>query len=264
MCAYQILTDRERLESYLRGTPDLNLYHIGDLDDFFWPHTRWYARVREGQIRALTLFYTCEDPPVLLAITHHNQEAMSALLGDLIPDLPDRVYAHLSPGMIRYFKYRYATVHHGKHYKMTLVRPEDVYYWDTYRVVPLGIEDLERLEVLYSAAYPETWFNPRMLETDTYVGIPDADGRLLSAGGVHVYSSRYRVAALGNIATLPEERGQGLAALVTAGCCKRLLEQVDLIGLNVRRDNHAAIRAYQKVGFEVVGVYDEWMLSSEE
>ena len=263
MCAYQTLSDRSQLESYLRRSPDLNLYHLGDLDDFFWPHTRWFARLRAGQIRALALFYTGEDPPVLLAIAHRNHEAMAALLADLVPDLPGRVYAHLSPGLIRHFKSRYETVHHGRHHKMNLVRPGDLDFWDTSQVIPLTSADQPRLEALYAAAYPETWFNPRMLETGTYVGIPDADGRLLSAGGVHVYSSRYRVAALGNIATLPEQRGRGLASLVTAGCCQRLLERVDLIGLNVRADNAPAIRAYQKVGFEVVGNYDEWMMEGQ-
>ena len=51
--------------------------------------------------------------------------------------------------------------------------------------------------------------------------------------------------------------------MVTAGCCKRLLETVDLIGLNVRSDNAPAIQAYQQIGFEKVGEYHEWMLTRE-
>jgi predicted GNAT family acetyltransferase len=77
---------------------------------------------------------------------------------------------------------------------------------------------------------------------------------------VHVYSAEYRVAALGNITTHPDHRGRGLATAVTAGCCKHLLESVELIGLNVRADNAAAIRAYEKIGFEVRAVYHEWMM----
>lgn len=41
---------------------------------------------------------------------------------------------------------------------------------------------------------------------------------------------------------------------------ERRLADVDLIDLNVRSDNDAAIRAYCKVGFEVAGKYDEWMM----
>jgi RimJ/RimL family protein N-acetyltransferase len=58
----------------------------------------------------------------------------------------------------------------------------------------------------------------------------------------------------------PDHRGRGLATAVTAGCCKHLLESVELIGLNVRADNQAAIRAYEKIGFETRAVYHEWMM----
>ncbi len=262
MPGYEILSDKLLIEAHLRLAPDLNLYHLGDLDEFFWKETRWYARIDGGEIRALALLYTGEDPPVLLAITHNNEEAMSALLNDLIPDLPERVYAHLSPGLDRMFRPVYSAEDHGKHYKMSLVRPKALELWDTSAVIPLSMADLPRLEALYAAAYPDTWFNPRMLETGQYLGIEDEDGRLLCVAGVHVYSPEFRVVALGNITTLPEERGRGLGSTVMAGCCQRLLESVDLIGLNVRCDNLAAVKTYQKVGFEVVGVYQEWMFRS--
>src|SRR5438093_529591 len=85
-------------------------------------------------------------------------------------------------------------------------------------------------------AVGRNWFDPRMLETGHYYGIRQ-DGTLLSIAGVHVYSPRYRVAALGNITTRPAARGHGLATLVTAKLCQELLRSVDEIGLNVRADN---------------------------
>ena len=99
-----------------------------------------------------------------------------------------------------------------------------------------------------------------MLETGQFVGIEDRVGQLVCVAGVHVYSPAYRVAALGNITTHPDYRGQGLAAAATAALCKRIFSDVDVIGLNVRSDNTAAIRAYHKVGFTKVADYDEWML----
>ena len=144
--------------------------------------------------------------------------------------------------------------------KMTLTDPGRLAVRDTRQVFPLTTADLAELQALYTVAYPGNWFNPRMLETGQYVGLRDADGALVCAAGVHVYSAEYRVAALGNIATHPGHRGRGLAAITTAGCCQRLLQTVDLIGLNVRADNAAAIRAYEKIGFEVRAVYHEWMM----
>ena len=54
-----------------------------------------------------------------------------------------------------------------------------------------------------------------MLETGKYFGIR-REGILVSVAGIHVYSPEYDVAALGNITTHPDFRGQGLGRKVTA------------------------------------------------
>jgi len=256
-----LCSDRGALETYLRCYSHLNYYPLGDLDDFFWPDTRWYVSKTGENIQAVVLLYKGADPVVLLAILNENRKPLTGLLEALVPGLPDTVYAHLSPGLEQVFQTRYDLDHHGEHYKMTLTDPTALDKIEISEVIPLKVRDQSRLEALYASAYPGNWFNPRMLETGQYTGIQDDAGRLLSAGGIHVYSPAYRVAALGNITTLPEARGHGLATAVTAGLCKQLLKTVDLIGLNVRTDNLAAIRSYQKTGFEVVGIYNEWMLS---
>lgn len=260
MNAPQICRDKHRLENYLRRCPELNYYHLGDLDDFFWPDTRWYISEKENTIDAVVLLYTAGDPIVLLAIVNDNQPRLSQLLENLIPSLPIQVYAHLSPGLESLFETTFSLEHHGEHYKMTLTNPDALDRIVTSEVIQLDEADLPRLEALYAAAYPGNWFNPRMLKTGQYVGIEDQNGVLLCAAGIHVYSPAYRVAALGNITTLPDQRGRGLATSATAGLCKQLLQSVDVIGLNVRTDNPAAIHAYQKAGFTISGVYNEWML----
>ncbi len=181
------LTDKSQIAAYLRKSPGINLYHLGDLDDFFWPHTRWLARMDGETITALALIYTGEDPPVLLAILNENQAEMRALLADLIPYLPEEVYAHLSPGMEDCFSGSYTLDDHGRHDKMQLTAPGKLVQADTRSVISLTVEDLPRIQALYQAAYPETWFNPRMLETGQYVGIEDESGRLVSVAGIHVY-----------------------------------------------------------------------------
>ena len=98
-----------------------------------------------------------------------------------------------------------------------------------------------------------------MLKTGQYIGYR-VDGRLLSVGGVHVYSPTYRVAALGNITTHPDFRNQGLGRAVTAKLCISLREKVDVIGLNVKQDNRSALRVYQSLGFNISVEYGEFSL----
>ena len=254
--------DKKQIETFLLKHRHVNYYHLGDLDDFFWPYTSWYALEDEGEIKALNLFYIGIDPAVLLAIVNENYTEMQTLLKTSLPFLPPSFYAHLSPGLEKVFEKDYSLNHNGEHYKMNLTEETSLAKIDTFAVVPLTTKNLDELNDFYQASYPGNWFDPRMLETGQYVGIRGEDGKLVSVAGIHVYSLEYKIAAIGNITTLPNKRGQGLGTMATAGLCKKLLETVDMIGLNVRSDNPAAIRTYEKIGFEVVATYHEWMVSS--
>src|SRR5262249_21249929 len=107
---------------------------------------------------------------------------------------------------------------------------------------------------------PANWFVPRMLETGFYFGMR-LSGTLVSVAGVHVYSQEYKVAALGNITTRPEVRGQGLATAATARLCQELLRAgIDCIGLNVNADNRSAVACYRKLGFQRWADYGEYTL----
>jgi len=77
--------------------------------------------------------------------------------------------------------------------------------------------------------------------------------------GIHVYSPKYKVAALGNICTHPDFRGKGWGRAVTAKLCKSLLQEIEYIGLNVKANNKTAISLYEKLGFEIVSSYFEFM-----
>ncbi len=256
------ITDKQRLEAFLLRRPELNFYHLGDLDDFFWPYTEWLALESGDEIRALALVYSGVEPPVLLAIENDNPAEMRALLETARPELPAQIYSHLSGGLEAALQPRYQMQTHGEYRKMALRHLERLAAIDTADVVPLTPAHEAELRGLYAAAYPGNWFDARMLETGQYVGIRDAAGELAAVAGIHVYSPVYRIAGLGNITVRGEQRGRGLATRVTAGLCQQLLGTVSHIGLNVRADNAAAIRAYEKCGFEVAGTYYEWMLTA--
>ena len=72
-----------------------------------------------------------------------------------------------------------------------------------------------------------------------------------------MYSTVYRVAAIGNVTTHPNYRNRGLAKAVTAALCQSLVGVVDHIGLNVKQENFAAVECYRQLGFKVCGLYHE-------
>jgi ribosomal protein S18 acetylase RimI-like enzyme len=243
--------DRAVLAELLARDPVLHAYQLGDLDDFFWPYTSWYRR--DDQV---ALLYHGVEPPTLLAFAAPERtDDLAALLVEAAPVLPAGLWAHLSPGLEATVARWYEVTDSAPHHRMALTDARRLA-----RVSPAGQvldrADLPALHVLYAAAYPGNWFDPRMLDTGQYVGIR-AGGGLVAVAGVHVWSPTWRVAALGNVTTHPQARGRGLAAAAVAALCARLRDTVEHVTLNVRADNTAAVRLYARLGFARVADFTE-------
>ncbi|MCI4066594.1 GNAT family N-acetyltransferase [Micromonospora sp. R77] len=235
--------DRTVLAALLARDPVRHAYQLGDLDDFFWPYTSWFRRGDQ-----VALLYHGVELPTLLAFGGPADRAeLAALLAELAPVLPARLWAHLSPGLSAALTDRFVVTEAADHHRMALTDPARLA-----TVAPagevLGRADLPALLALYAAAYPGNWFDPRMLDTGQYVGVRDG-GELVAVAGVHVWSPAWRVAALGNVTTHPRVRGRGLASAAVAALCGRLRDGVDHVALNVRADNLAAVRLYERLGF---------------
>jgi ribosomal protein S18 acetylase RimI-like enzyme len=250
------LRDKERIEEFLRRNCDLHVYSLGDLDDFFWPHTTWLGREASGRLEDIVLIYRGRAVPTVIGLSE-RPDAMREFVAAASPLLPERFHAHLSPGVEEALRGSYAIEPRGAHCKMALRSVSQVGAVDCSRVEQLSETDQGALLRFYDASYPGNWFDQRMLETKQYFGLRQGE-RLVSVAGVHVYSRRYRVAALGNIATDPAHRNRGYGKLVTARLCQALLEEVDHVGLNVKADNEAAMRCYRSLGFEIIGSYGEF------
>ena len=240
------------------GNIPIFLSVLGDLDDFFWPSTTWYGRREDRELRDIVLVYSGQTVPTVIG-EGEQPDGLRGLLAEIAPHLPQRFHAHLSPGVEPFFQDTHTIRPHGGHYRMTLRDSEGVSDTEDPKVVAMGPAHLSEALVLYQQSYPENWFDARMLETGRYYGLWDA-GQMVSVAGVHVYPRRYRVAALGNIATHPAHRGKGYGTRVTAHLCRTLRDEVDHIRLNVKADNVAAIRCYQRLGFEIVARYAEFDL----
>jgi ribosomal protein S18 acetylase RimI-like enzyme len=254
------LHDKKEIEPFLRRNVYLHIYGIGDLDDFFWPYTTWYAWKEDKEIQAIALLYSGRTFPVFVALS--ETDSMKHLVQSILHLLPCRFHAHLSPGVEATLEEKYKMKSHGKHYKMALSDKSSLYDIDCSQVIHLQSNDLDEILQLYKEGYPGNWFDTRMLETKQYFGIR-RENRLVSIAGIHVYSEKYKVAALGNIVTHPDYRSDGLGKSVTAKLCQSLSKQVDHIGLNVKSDNEIAISMYKRLGFEIIGSYWEYTVESK-
>jgi ribosomal protein S18 acetylase RimI-like enzyme len=257
------LHDKAQIEAFLRQDVAMNLYALGDLEDRFFRYTIWYAQPDDhGEIKHLALVYLGLHPPILLSFDH-DLAGQKAFLANLSQFLPDRLYTLLSVGAVKGLSDHFEARPYGLHYRMMLTQPEMPRKVTAIEAMLLNDEHLPAITNLYYGGHKETWFDPWLLETQQYFGIwcPNQPHQLASIAGVHCFSPEYGVAAIGNVTTHPDYRGRGLAQKTTARLCQSLAGHVQHIGLNVKADNAAALAVYDKLGFQVAGHYEEFMLS---
>jgi len=252
------LHDKDMIETFLRSNVFLHIYSLGDLDEFFWPYTTWYALTDATGIRAIALMYTGGNLPCFHVLGEDDNAVYTEeLLRCLIGILPRRFHAHLTLGSESILAERYDLRPFGRHDRMALMDKSLLTNIDTSEAEGLSMSNLGEIMSFFEQAYPGNFFEPKMLETKQYYGIRQS-GKLVSVAGVHVCSARYRIAALGNIATHPDYRGRGYCRIAGAKVCKSLLKEVVDIGLNVKADNISAIKCYEKLGFEAIGSFGEF------
>lgn len=276
MSVVRKITVKAELEHYFKTNEILlHLYEIGDLDDFFWNQTSWYALIQEpDDTEFIALVYSGASPPVVIALGHNVGSGIELLQRmHTTHILPARFYSHLSLGLSEAFTMQCDSEHYGKYFKMGLKNSILAKAAAIPGTELLLASDLPQIETFYRVHYPDNWFDARMLETMQTFGVwssgmsgtsGENKRELLAIAGVHVFSVEYSVAALGNIATHNEHRGQGLARRVTAALVQSLLQNgIQHIGLNVQADNHAAVACYTKLGFVHVADFEEIMWSAK-
>jgi GNAT superfamily N-acetyltransferase len=250
--------DLAAIRAFLRRAPYLHAYELGDLDPREAPHTTWLAA---DPVDAVALIYRGLTVPTLIGLADGDPAALCRLIAGAADALPRRFYAHLTEGIEAVLAPRYTLTRLGDHLKMALVgAPASIDAGaDDAAIVRLGPAHADEAARFYAAAYPASYFEPVNLERGPYLAIYDDRG-IAAIAGVHVYSPVERVASLGNIATRGDARGRGHARRVTAALCRLLRDDIEILGLNVRGDNAAAISCYRAVGFEVRHAYSEWRL----
>ncbi|MBY8984568.1 MAG: GNAT family N-acetyltransferase [Candidatus Lokiarchaeota archaeon] len=249
------ITDKDTL--YNRFTKDIFLYayHIGDLDDFFFPDCTWFGLEENGQLKEVILLFRGLKVPTLLIFG--STEKVPYLIERIINKLPDRFYCHYQDDFHKFLESDYNMTFLGTHLKMRFQdKLTDLSIINTNDTTPFKDDDELNLLSLYQTAYPNSYFTPHMLKTGKYYGIK-AGEKIVSVAGVHVFSPKYNIAVLGNITTHPDFRGRGLAKRSIVRLLKSFDGIVDQIGLNVKKDNLIALQLYKRLGFEIHSTYKE-------
>jgi ribosomal protein S18 acetylase RimI-like enzyme len=245
------LTDVGAIRAILETQRPWAAYALADLEPEAFAHSTWCTP--EDGASALALVYQAFSIPVLLtvgaaaALRRVLDEVDAALAGS------PEVYGVVRPDVLPLLAQRLHLPQPRLMYRMLLdsQRFEPV---PTPDVVPLGPADLETLQKLYADGLPvgeaPEFFLPSMLREGIYVGVWDGS-QLLAVAGTHVLAAAEGVAAIGNVYTRRDRRGQGLGARVTSAVTTLLLERrIRTIVLNVRQSNAVAVRLYQRLGFQ--------------
>lgn len=245
--------DHRGLVELFARRPDVHPYGLGDLDEPYWTGSTWW---RAGDAAAGLVHLPGSDVPVVYAVTAESPDATLDLLGAIAPQLPDHLVINGVTGLLEPLRSHFGHDWVTPYWKMHLARPDRLPTPDP-AAEPVGRAQLEELVDLFDvASSPEAFFTPELLDSGFYFGRRH-HGRLVAVAGIHVCSLDHDVAALGNIATHPDHRRQGLAEGLVGAVCGALLAEVGVVGLNVGQANTAALALYRAVGFDIVLDYEE-------
>jgi predicted GNAT family acetyltransferase len=243
------IKDKSSIQKFLLQDPYLHIYEMGDLQDKLFKHITWHAALEKGEIKALGMLYMTREPLFFL-LEDKNHDAAKALAENIAGILPEKAYCHLSKGLSAILGKTHDVEMMGNFLKMKLTGDilvdQSIRYPEyTYR---MNTKDFEIINEYLKKVNPKAFFVHGMLDYGKYFCIRK-NNEIISMAGVHLYSEEYGIAAIGNIVTDEKYRGRGFAKSVTASLCRDIWGRVKYIGLNVRSDNTAAIRAYERIGF---------------
>ncbi|HWC95329.1 MAG TPA: GNAT family N-acetyltransferase [Candidatus Sulfopaludibacter sp.] len=231
----QRLTDKDTIRRLLNADREWSIYPLADLDEGLFEHCEWW-----GLASALAMVFRAIAirPIFVIGDAASTQELLAAMT-------ESSGYLNLRQHQLDAAEtvYRFRTRHQMRRMILDDFRPR---VGDT---EVLGPKDCEEIETLYQSGDGGIAFAPFQLGTGLFRGVR-RKGELVAVAGAQVASCAERVAAIGNIFTRPDCRGQGLAQTVTSAVVSAIRGAgIPTIGLNVECANAAAIRAYEKIGF---------------
>ena len=245
--------DRSLLLTILEEDRLFAAYAIADMDDAEFPRTRWGIALEADRPVAVAMEYRGISPQHLFVMG--DREGIAGILRDVIST---RVaYLATKPETVPALTERYRVDPPTDMVRMVVDR--DTFLPVVGDAVRLDVGDTRHLNRLYELGLT-AWLPPEAVAAGIYYGVRRGT-RLIAAAGTHVISATYGLAAVGNVFTNREYRGQGYAKIVTSAVTAELLGRLPEVVLNVRADNPPALAAYRALGYREHTHFEERLVN---
>lgn len=262
MLDIRLVEDKALLRQFMHADTGETAYALGDLDPAFFPKSVYWGAFDEAKMVSMVLIYTGFQVPVLTP--HGTVPGVAEILNTVA--IPMEIFCLAPDRFTGTLAQHYDMQHIYKLWRMVTTRDRfnreaarPAYEND--QLIRLRGADVERVNAFYqqaAAAGEEMFaFSPSQVDNGMFYGIEREDV-LIAAAGTHVMATEEKVAAVGNVFTLPSQRGQGLAQRVTAAVTQGLFEAgIETVVLNVKQDNNPAVRVYEKLGYQTHSAFLE-------
>jgi ribosomal protein S18 acetylase RimI-like enzyme len=241
--------DRDMLHDFLEQDRIFAAYAIADTDDSEFERTRWGIAFDDRRPVAVVMEYRGISPQPLFVMG--EPAGISAILRDVIRTR--LAFLAVKPEAVPGVRDHYRVDAPAPMVRMVVERATfQPALGDSVRLDQGDTQHLNRLYQLGITSY----LPQRAVAAGIYYGVRRGT-RLIAAAGTHVISPQQGIAAVGNVYTQREYRGQGLAKVVTSAVTDDLLQECDTVVLNVRADNPPALAAYRALGYRVHTEFEE-------
>lgn len=220
-------------------------YALGDLEPPLFEKTSWY--LSDCSAPSIALLFRAFETPVLFA--HGTLTGIDKILKEI--ENQERMFLSVRPDVLSLMQDKYSItakqlmlrmVHHGNRISCN---------FSAVRLQPSQMPELKKLYADGEATNEAPdFFAQYMVEQGSFFGVFVGD-ELVAAAGTHLIAPEESIAAVGCVYTRRDHRGEGLGRIVTGAVTADLIRRgIDTIVLNVKKTNDAAIKVYERLGFQ--------------
>jgi ribosomal protein S18 acetylase RimI-like enzyme len=233
----------EASRKLLGKDPTNNILPLGDLYSPLFENSTVFAAIENEQIMGVcAVYHAFKTPSVVLGNT--TNDVKQSLLKHALEKVSGTFISTCPLEDVPIFNKCSTVISEHREQQMT-ADPPNAFVNKKVSVRQVEPNELESLNTFYLEQGAEAWV-PLQVEVGPYYCVKQ-NGKIVSAAGVHIVTPQ--IAQLGNIITDEGYRNQGFATACTTALATHLASNGRIISLFVREDNTAAIRIYEKLGF---------------